>query len=309
MLLLVYRSIVTTLVSLFLDGIELLCGAGIAATAGNYNIFGLTTFASNIVTMLAIAAATDYGIFIFGRYREARGAGQDRENAYYTRLSVGVARDPGFGPDDCRGDVCADLCTAAVLHYDGSPVAIGLLVLVAAAITLAPAVLSVAVRFGLFEAKRRLGTRAGARSAPPWSAGPPHHGRQLDRGRSAWSPCPTYDRSTTIRSSRPPACRGQSRIRRCRPAFHPGPDESGLPDGRSRPRHAQSGRHAGSGQGRQKRLQHRGYRHGPGHHPAAGNADPAQLDTVRDQHAELEHHAAPIFSTTTPRKSRAAPTI
>jgi hypothetical protein len=29
-------------------------------------------------------AATDYGIFIFGRYREARGAGEDRETAYYT---------------------------------------------------------------------------------------------------------------------------------------------------------------------------------------------------------------------------------
>ena len=35
-------------------------------------LFGLTTFAGNILTMLAIAAATDYGIFLFGRYKEAR---------------------------------------------------------------------------------------------------------------------------------------------------------------------------------------------------------------------------------------------
>ena len=38
-----------------------------------HGVFGLTTFAGNILTMLAIAAATDYGIFIFGRYREGRG--------------------------------------------------------------------------------------------------------------------------------------------------------------------------------------------------------------------------------------------
>ena len=31
-----------------------------------------------------IAAGTDYGIFIVGRYQEARQAGQDREAAFYT---------------------------------------------------------------------------------------------------------------------------------------------------------------------------------------------------------------------------------
>ncbi|EUA33246.1 MMPL family protein [Mycobacterium xenopi 4042] len=34
--------------------------------------------------MLAIAAGTDYGIFLIGRYQEARTAGQDRIAAYYT---------------------------------------------------------------------------------------------------------------------------------------------------------------------------------------------------------------------------------
>ena len=31
-----------------------------------------------------MAAGTDYGIFFFGRYQEARQAGEDRETAYYT---------------------------------------------------------------------------------------------------------------------------------------------------------------------------------------------------------------------------------
>ena len=119
MLLLVYRSIVTTLVQLFLTGIGLQSSRGFVAVLGDYNIFGLTTFVSNILTMLAIAAATDYGIFIFGRYREARGAGRGSRNRVLHHLSVGWSGDRGFGPDDCRGDVLSELCAAAVLHHDG----------------------------------------------------------------------------------------------------------------------------------------------------------------------------------------------
>jgi RND superfamily putative drug exporter len=84
MLLVVYRSIITTLVQLFLTGIGLLTSRGMVSTLALHDAFGLTTFAGNILTMLAIAAATDYGIFIFGRYREARGSGLDRDDAYYT---------------------------------------------------------------------------------------------------------------------------------------------------------------------------------------------------------------------------------
>ena len=281
MLLLVYRSIVTTLIQLFLTGIALQSSRGFLAVLGNNNIFGLTTFASNILTMLAIAAATDYGIFIFGRYREARGAGQDRETAYYTTFRSVAPVIMGSGLTIAGATYCLSFCAAALLLHDGCPVAIGMLVLVAAAITLGPAVLFVGSLFGLFESKRaargrlwrRVGTAVVRWPAPILAAscrgGPDRHGR----------PARIYDE---LQRPLLPArqCPGQSRIRRCRPPFHPGPDESRHPDGRRRPRHAQSGRHAGSGQGRQKRPQRRGYRHGPGHHPALGNSDSTQLDTV-----------------------------
>ncbi|OOK78534.1 MMPL family protein [Mycobacterium kansasii] len=91
MLLLVYRSIVTTLVQLFMTGIALASARGVVAVLGYHNVFGLTTFAANILTMLAIAAGTDYGIFLVGRYQEALRAGEDRETAYYTTFR-GVAR-------------------------------------------------------------------------------------------------------------------------------------------------------------------------------------------------------------------------
>ena len=73
MLLVVYRSIMTTLIQLFLTFLGLLTARGVVSVLATHGAFGLTTFAGNILTMLAIAAATDYGIFIFGRYREARG--------------------------------------------------------------------------------------------------------------------------------------------------------------------------------------------------------------------------------------------
>ena len=85
MLLVVYRSIRTTLVQLFLTFVGLLSARGVVSTLAVHNAFGLTTFAGSILTMLAIAAATDYGIFIFGRYKEDRGVGMDRDDAFYAR--------------------------------------------------------------------------------------------------------------------------------------------------------------------------------------------------------------------------------
>jgi putative drug exporter of the RND superfamily len=154
MLLLVYRSIVTTLTQLFLTGIGLMSSQGVVAVLGNNNIFGLTTFVSNILTMLAIAAATDYGIFIFGRYREARGAGEDRETAYYTTFRSVTPVIVGSGLTIAGATFCLSFARLPYFSTMGAPVAIGMLVLVAAAITLGPAVLFVGSRFGLFEAKR-----------------------------------------------------------------------------------------------------------------------------------------------------------
>ncbi|UUO01253.1 MMPL family transporter [Mycolicibacterium novocastrense] len=43
------------------------------AFLGFHRIIGLSTFATNLLVVLAIAAATDYAIFLIGRYQEARG--------------------------------------------------------------------------------------------------------------------------------------------------------------------------------------------------------------------------------------------
>ena len=74
MLLLVYRSIVTVLLVLVMVFLELSAARGIVAALGYHDLIGLSTFAVNLLITLAIAASTDYAIFLLGRYQEARQA-------------------------------------------------------------------------------------------------------------------------------------------------------------------------------------------------------------------------------------------
>jgi RND superfamily putative drug exporter len=76
LLLLVYRSVVTMILCLVVIGIELFAASGVAATAGNLGIIGLTPYAASMITMLSIAAGTDDMIFLLGRYHEARSVGR-----------------------------------------------------------------------------------------------------------------------------------------------------------------------------------------------------------------------------------------
>ncbi len=154
MLLLVYRSIVTTLVQLFMTFVALASSRGIVAVLGYHNVFGLTTFAANILTMLAIAAGTDYGIFLIGRYQEALRAGEDRETAYYTTFRGVAPVVLGSGLTIAGATYCLSFTRLPWFNTMGAPVAIGMLVVVLAGLTLGPAVVFAGSKFHLFESKR-----------------------------------------------------------------------------------------------------------------------------------------------------------
>jgi RND superfamily putative drug exporter len=166
MLFLVYRSIATTLIQLFMTFIALASARGIVAVLGYNNVFGLTTFAANILTMLAIAAGTDYGIFLIGRYQEAREAGEDPETAYYTTFRGVAPVVLGSGLTIAGATYCLSFARLPWFNTMGAPVAIGMLVVVLAGLTLGPAVVFLGSKFGRFERKqsrrshlwRRVGT-------------------------------------------------------------------------------------------------------------------------------------------------------
>ncbi|MDH6247733.1 MMPL family transporter [Mycobacterium sp. OTB74] len=154
MLLVVYRSIRTTLIQLFLTFLALLTARGVVSVLATHDAFGLTTFAGNILTMLAIAAATDYGIFIFGRYREDRGIGLDRVDSYYATFKSVAPVIVGSGLTIAGATYCLSFCRLPYFSTMGAPVAIGMIVVVAISVTLGPAVLYLGSRVGLYESRR-----------------------------------------------------------------------------------------------------------------------------------------------------------
>jgi putative drug exporter of the RND superfamily len=159
MLLLVYRSVVTVVVLLVTVGIELAAARGIVAFLGHNNILVLSTFAINLLVFLSIAAGTDYGIFFFGRYQEARQAGEDPKTAYYTTYRGVAPVVLASGLTIAGAIFCLSFTRMPYFHTLGIPGAIGMLVTVAVAVTLIPAVLAIGSRFGLFEPKRRIRVR------------------------------------------------------------------------------------------------------------------------------------------------------
>ncbi|MUM08964.1 MMPL family RND transporter [Mycobacterium sp. CBMA 213] len=148
MLLLVYRSVIATLIVLVMVVLELSGARGLVAFLGYHNIFGLTTFATNLLVTLAIAAATDYAIFLIGRYQEARRAGEDRESAYYTMFHGTAHVVLASGLTIAGATLCLHFTRLPYFQTMGFPLAIGMVMVVAMALTMGPAVISVCTRFG-----------------------------------------------------------------------------------------------------------------------------------------------------------------
>ncbi|WP_204808358.1 RND family transporter [Mycobacterium riyadhense] len=159
MLLFIYRSVVTMILVLIIVGIDLGAIRGVIAFLSYHNVFNLSTFATNLLVLLAIAASTDYAVFMLGRYHEARYAGEDRETAFYTMFHGTAHVILGSGLTIAGAMYCLSFARLPYFQTLGAPTAIGMLVAVLAALTLGPAVLAVGSFFKLFDPKRRMNTQ------------------------------------------------------------------------------------------------------------------------------------------------------
>jgi putative drug exporter of the RND superfamily len=159
MLFFVYRSIGTTLLVLGTVLIEMAAARGFVAFLGNVGILGLSTYATNLLTLLVIAAGTDYAIFFVGRYQEARAAGEERETAFYSMYRGTAHVVLGSGLTVASAVACLSFTRLPYFQSLGAPAAIGILIALAASLTLGPAVLVIASHFGLFDPKRVMQTR------------------------------------------------------------------------------------------------------------------------------------------------------
>jgi RND superfamily putative drug exporter len=159
MLLFFYRSIVTVLLVLAILILSLSATRGVVAFLGFHNLIGLSTFATQLLVTLAIAATTDYAIFLIGRYQEARTVGEDRESAYYTMFHGTAHVVLGSGLTIAGATFCLSFTRLPYFQTLGIPLAVGMVVAVLVALTLGPAIITVASRFGLLEPKRAMRIR------------------------------------------------------------------------------------------------------------------------------------------------------
>src|SRR5215218_9534489 len=159
MLLFFYRSIVTVLLVLTIMVLSLSVTRGVVAFLGYNDLIGLSTFATQLLVTLAIAATTDYAIFLIGRYQEARSIGEDRESAYYTMFRGTAHVVLGSGMTIAGATFCLSFTRLPYFQTLGIPLFIGMVVAVVVALTLGPAIITVASRFGLLEPKRAMRIR------------------------------------------------------------------------------------------------------------------------------------------------------
>ena len=159
MLSLVYRSLSTVLLILAIVGIEMGASRGVVAVIGHLGLMDFSTFSVPLMTALAIAAGTDYAIFLLGRYHEARQNGEDPESAYYTAFHGVGHVILGSGLTIAGAMLTLRLTRLSYFNSLAYPSAIALLIVVAAAMTVAPAILVVASRRGLLDPKRMMRTK------------------------------------------------------------------------------------------------------------------------------------------------------
>ncbi len=151
MLLVVYRSLFTLVVPMYSVLFEIIVAKGVITTLGHLGFIPLSSFAVNVVMSLTLGAGTDYGIFLIGRYHEARRAGESPEEAYYTAYRSVAPVIIGSGLTIAGACYCLSFARLNYFETMGPAVAITMLFTIAAALTLGPALLSLGSAFGLFD--------------------------------------------------------------------------------------------------------------------------------------------------------------
>jgi RND superfamily putative drug exporter len=151
LLLLVYRSLVTALMPLVSVGLALLVARAVISALGLQGWVSASMFASSISAALILGAGTGYSIFLIGRYQEARRKGLSPGAAYHASYR-GVNHIVVASALTIAGAcACLTFAQIGVLQTAGIPSAIGILVTLAAALTLTPALLTVLSKRGYLE--------------------------------------------------------------------------------------------------------------------------------------------------------------
>ncbi|OBJ11433.1 hypothetical protein A5624_13910 [Mycobacterium sp. 1482292.6] len=166
LLLVVYRSPVAAAIPLISVGLALALARAVVAALGQSNVVEVSLFSVALMAAMTLGAGTDYAIFLVGRYHEGRRNGvapaQALTQAYRSIAPVVI----GSALTVSVALACLVFAKVGSFRSAGLPCSIGILATMVAALTLTPALMSLAIRRGYLEPRpsttarrwRRVGT-------------------------------------------------------------------------------------------------------------------------------------------------------
>ncbi len=174
LLLVVYRSPVAAGIPLMSVGLALALARAIIAALGRADLVEVSLFSVALTAAMTLGAGTDYAIFLIGRYHEARSRdlAPPRALAHAYRAVAPVVIGSALTVSVALGALV--FAKVGSLRSAGIPCAIGILVTMAASLTLTPALMRLAIGRGLLEPRpsktarrwRRVGTMVARWPAP-----------------------------------------------------------------------------------------------------------------------------------------------
>ncbi len=155
LLFVVYRSVVTAAIPLLTVGLGLGVARGFVAFLGERDLIEVSIFSVSLLAAMVLGAATDYGIFLLGRYYEQRRAGVDHEDALVIANRSVAPVIAASGLTIAAALSCLLFAQVGMLRSAGLPCAIGILTGMFASLTLLPAFIGLAGRHGLAQPRAR----------------------------------------------------------------------------------------------------------------------------------------------------------
>ncbi|GGC53836.1 MMPL family transporter [Hoyosella rhizosphaerae] len=186
-LLFAYRRIATVAIALALLGVSLGTARPVVGLLGQAGILEMSMFTAALMTALVIGAATDYAVFIIGRFHEARRSGRTVDEAAADAIGGIATVIIASGLTIAAACMAMLFTKVGIFRTAGPPIAVGIVVSLAAALTLGPALLALLGRHG----------RADPRPTPPGKRGPERRWRRTG-ARVVRKPLPAFALSVLV---------------------------------------------------------------------------------------------------------------
>lgn len=159
LLLLVYRSPAAAMIPLFSVGLALGVARPIASALGAAGVIEVSLFSVALVAAMMLGAGTDYAIFLIGRYQEGLRDGLDSTRALAAAQRGVAPVVAGSALTVAIALACLGFAEVGMFRSAGIPSAIGILVVMAASLSLTPALIGLSGGAGMLATKPSRTTR------------------------------------------------------------------------------------------------------------------------------------------------------